>query len=367
MIAPRSILSRYLARDILLTTAAVTFVLLLIFLSGRFAKYLVDVTTGKISAEIVFSLLWYRAPNMLERILPLGLFISILLVFGRLFVDNEISVLQAAGISLPQLLLASSAGVVPVTLLVALLTLYVSPQGLQHSENMLNEEQRRSEIDLVGPGKFLQLRGGGGVVYTGEIGEGRRSMKDVFIARQQGENDWLVVRSASGFQHYDEARQQRYLTLENGVRYQLLPGRPQTERLRFASLQQHVQPTVEYDPRKLDQDGLPTTALFSKDKRSYKATFQWRVSLILLVPIVSMIGVAISRTTPRRGRYVKLVPALLLYFAYMALLDALRNSMGDGDWPVMPGLFAVHAVFIAIGVLFLHSDKLRLQWQRRTA
>jgi hypothetical protein len=72
----RLILARYFAREILQTTLAVTLILLLIFLSGRFARYLADAATGKISADIILTLLLIsNAPNILERILPLG-FIS---------------------------------------------------------------------------------------------------------------------------------------------------------------------------------------------------------------------------------------------------------------------------------------------------
>src|SRR6478735_7615050 len=126
-----SIIARYLAREILQTTAAVTLILLLIFLSGRFAKYLVDAATGRISADIIFSLLLYRSPNILERILPLGLFLGILLVFGRLYVENEISVLHASGVSIARLLRASGLAIVPVSILTGVLTLYVSPAGFQ--------------------------------------------------------------------------------------------------------------------------------------------------------------------------------------------------------------------------------------------
>ena len=43
---PRFILARYFAREILQTTLAVTLVLLLIFLSGKFARYLSDAASG---------------------------------------------------------------------------------------------------------------------------------------------------------------------------------------------------------------------------------------------------------------------------------------------------------------------------------
>lgn len=369
-----SIIARYLAREILQTTAAVTLILLLIFLSGRFAKYLVDAATGRISADIIFSLLLYRAPNILERILPLGLFLGILLVFGRLYVENEISVLHASGVSIARLLRASCLAIVPVSILTGVLTLYVSPAGFQRVESMLNNERRRSELDLIEAGKFLQLRARHGVIYTGEIGDQRKTMRDIFIASQHVDGEWTILRADSGFQRYDETLDERYLTLEKGARYSLHVGQAAGERLQFASLQQLMLPPDEFDPRKLKEDAMSTGMLFSELKdpavkivpgytESINATLQWRFSLILLVPLVSILAVAMSRTTPRQGRYIKLLPAMLLYFAYMSFLDVLRHKIAENDWPIMPGMMVAHVLFLLLVVLILNMDRLKI-WRR---
>ena len=222
----RLILARYFAREILQTTLAVTLILLLIFLSGRFARYLTDAATGKISADIILTLLLYRVPNILERVLPLGLFLGILLVFGRMYVENEITALQAAGVSAPKLLWASGLAIVPIAMVTGILTLYVSPAGFQQVERMLNHEKKRSELELVEAGKFLQLRARRGIIYTGEIGAERQTMKDVFIVQQHIDGEWTVLRAASGYQHYESAEDARFMTLQNGARFTLMPGQP---------------------------------------------------------------------------------------------------------------------------------------------
>ena len=360
----RLILARYFAREILQTTLAVTLILLLIFLSGRFARYLTDAATGKISADIIFTLLLYRTPNILERILPLGLFLGILLVFGRMYVENEITALQAAGISAPQLLRASCLAIVPVAIVTGLLTLYVSPAGFQHVERMLNQEKQRSELELVEPGKFLQLRARRGIIYTGEIGSDRQTMSDVFIVQQHIDGAWTILRAQNGFQHYDSALDSRFMTLQNGSRSIIRPGQAVGERLHFSNLQQRMLPAEAFDPRKLKEDTLSTSLLLAElENPDYMATLQWRLSLIILVPLVAMLAVAMSRTTPRQGRYIKLLPAMLLYFGYMTTLDVLRHKMTEGDWPAMPGMLLVHVLFLIIALFFLYGEQLN-SWRR---
>lgn len=359
------ILSRYLSRDILLTTLAVSVVLLLIFLGGRFARYLADAAAGSISPDVLFTLLLYRIPMILERLLPISLFLAILLVFGRLYIDNEISVLNASGVSLTRLLLASSGAVACVALCVAVLTLFVAPDSLKRAEQVLNNEKRRSELDMLEPGQFLKLRSGGGVVYSGSFSEDRSIMRDIFITRQTRNGDWIVVRSASGHQLYDETNDERYLVLENGYRDQLLPGRLLADRLTFATMQQHLQPAGDYGRRKFQYDTLSTALLLKEERPKFQAVLQWRISLILLVPVVAVLAVGMSRTTPRQGRYIKLLPAMLIYFAYMMSLDVLRHHVSEGELPVAAGYVLTHLPFLSVALGFLYMEQLQLWWRSR--
>ena len=64
---------------------AVTTVLLMILMSGRLIRQLASAAAGEVSLEIVFFTLLLRLPSFLEMILPLALFISILLTYGRLY------------------------------------------------------------------------------------------------------------------------------------------------------------------------------------------------------------------------------------------------------------------------------------------
>ncbi|MEH6813731.1 MAG: LptF/LptG family permease, partial [Motiliproteus sp.] len=85
------IVFRYLLKEVLLTMLAVTGVVLIIIMSGRFISYLQDAAAGEITADVLFQLIGYRIPGFLELILPLGLFLGILLAYGRLYLDNEMT------------------------------------------------------------------------------------------------------------------------------------------------------------------------------------------------------------------------------------------------------------------------------------
>lgn len=48
---------------------------------------------------MLFLIMGYRMPGFLQLILPLGLFLGILLAYGRLYLDSEMTVLSATGMS----------------------------------------------------------------------------------------------------------------------------------------------------------------------------------------------------------------------------------------------------------------------------
>src|SRR5699024_1537776 len=92
------ILNRYINRQLLVTTLVVTFVLVMVLVTGRFIKYLADAAVGEIAADALFLIMAYRLPEFLQLILPLSLYIGILLVLGGMYVTNEITVMNACGI-----------------------------------------------------------------------------------------------------------------------------------------------------------------------------------------------------------------------------------------------------------------------------
>ncbi|MDQ7050279.1 MAG: LptF/LptG family permease [Enterobacterales bacterium] len=92
------ILKNYINRDIYTTTGAILMVLILIFVSSRFVKYIQLAVSGSISAKAVFSLLALQIPSIAGFLIPLSFFLSILLTFGRLYSDNELVVVQGLGI-----------------------------------------------------------------------------------------------------------------------------------------------------------------------------------------------------------------------------------------------------------------------------
>ncbi len=352
------IIFRYIARDLFGTTVAVCAVLMLVIISGRFVKYLAEAAAGMLDANILFAVIGYRLPGFLELILPLAFFLGILLVYGRLYVDSEMTVLYACGMSPSKLIVYTMVVAVFVAGIVAWLSFSVSPGGLAKAEALLSAQKSRGEFESLEGGKFYPLRGGRGVTYTESIDDDG-TMHEVFLSQSSIDSSGVrqvVVLAEKGRPKRAEENGERYLVLRNGYRIEGTPGRADFQITAFDEYGQRLEKDNKIRRHREKAAIMSTAALRASDRPEHIAALQWRYSVPILVLVVSLMAVPLSRTNPRQGRFVKVFPAVLLYISYLVGLNAARGALEDGEISATLGLWWVHGVFLMIAASLLLWD-----------
>jgi len=353
------IIFRYLCRELLGATLAVSAVLLLMVMSGRFVKYLAEAAAGDLSAGILFSLMGYRLPGFLELVIPLGFFVGILLAYGRLYIESEMTVLHACGFSERQLLRYTMVPALLVAAFVAAMSLYLTPTGIERTSHLLTADKTRNEFDHLVPKKFIATEGDRAVYYAEGLSDDRSTMHNVFLAelgssRGETETDYQVVTVASeGIQQIDPETGLRYLVLKDGYRYEGIPGQKDYRQMAFSSYEVLLDiPRVRSKTSERIQS-MSTAALWKSDNPRERGNLHWRFSLPVLVLIVAVLAVPLSRTNPRQGRYAKMIPAVLLYIIYLVALQGVRGGIEDGKIEQPWALWLVHPPFLILGLLLL--------------
>ena len=365
------IVFRYLSREVLVTLSAVSAVLLVIIMSGRFIKYLAQAAQGVLDPGVLFLIMGFRLPGFLQLILPLGLFLGILLAYGRLYLESEMTVLSATGMSQQRLLGMTMAPAALVALLVAWLSLSLAPQGAMQFQLVLNKQDAMTEFDTLEPGRFQALSDGTRVTYTETLTDDRANLGGVFISEKRFNQDKTKDRAPSvlvaekGHQEI-QADGNRYLILENGYRYDGNPGQADYRAIKYDTYGVLL-PKPEVAEEVTEREALPTSELIGKEGLRERAELQWRLSLPILVFVVTLLAVPLSRVNPRQGRFLKLLPAILIYMTYLALLIAARGALDKGKIPPQLGLWWVHGVFLVLGLLLLYWEPIRLKWASRRA
>ncbi len=346
------IVFRYLLKEVLLTMLAVTSVVLVIIMSGRFISYLSDAAAGEITADVLFQLIGYRIPGFLELILPLGLFLGILLAYGRLYLENEMTVLNACGVEPDKLQKYTLGSALLTAVVVAVLSLWMAPWGQAQVEAILKDQESVNEFDTLVPGRFQLSTSGRRVTYTAELLDNRTRLKGIFISESSkgtGSKSESIVVAEKGKQYIDPDSGDRFLLLENGYRYEGVPGEANYRRIQFEQYGARIrESSVRQRVNKIE--AVPTAELINSDRIEYRAQLHWRLSLPALCLVVSILAVPLSKVNPRQGRYTRLLPCILLYLAYVSILSATRSGLEKGDLESPLLLWSVHLVFLLVAL-----------------
>jgi lipopolysaccharide export system permease protein len=75
---------------------------------------------------------------------------------------------------------------------------------------------------------------------------------------------------------------------------------------------------------------------------------------------LTLIGVPLSRVNSRSGRHAKLLPAIVIYIIYANFMFVARDWFAVGKTPAWLGMWWIHLVFVALGLLLLWRNHVKL-------
>ncbi|HVI57301.1 MAG TPA: LPS export ABC transporter permease LptF [Luteimonas sp.] len=329
-------LDSYLFREFAQATFATLVVLMVVSLGGVFADVLGDVARGRVPAGMMLAQLGLQILNYLPLILPLGLMLGLLLAVGRLYRDSEMPVITAIGVGPRRLLRPVLMLVLPVVAVIGLCSLWLGPWARDYSQRMIDAGNRSLLVAGLEAGRFIELPGGGGVVYVGSMSNDGTTLARVFVYRQKGDRLDVTTSRAGKLNVEGE---DRFLTLDQGFEVEGPLGEGRDYRLmRYASndlqLPDAAQKSDEDDPER-----LPTTALFGDPRREATAQLHYRLAPPLLALAFALLAVPLGRSSPRQTRYGRVMLGFLAYLVGMNLMWIGTSWLEKGKLPLGAGLW----------------------------
>ncbi len=353
------ILARYLARDILLTTFAITLILILVVLSGRLSAYVADAATGRLAAELVFPILLARLPEYLELVIPLALFLGVLIALGRQQESNELVVMNACGVGPMNLLRVTLGCAFFAAAIIAMFSFFVTPRGGTYVNELIASQGLQSELGNVTPGRFYQLGKGAQTIYTRQLSDDRETMDQVFIIEPTEVGQRMMLAS-TGYQQVD-ANGGFYFVLENGVRYEGSPGRADFRISEFGTYAQLLDAPEPVERKLTDEQIQLLPELLRSSSPESRAELGWRLSLPTMVMLLAMLALPLSRSPPRQGWVMRLIPAVGLYLIYTLGLNVIRDEVRQGAGYGLQLYAGLHVAFLLLGILLLVWPQIRLR------
>ncbi len=350
------IIQRYIIKEVATTLLAVMAVVLLIFFSLRFVRILGDVAEGILPVELVLTLLSLQLLKNIGTIIPLAVFFSVLLAFGRLYRDQEMVAMTASGIgqvTLTRFLMVFA----PLILIInASCTLYLSPWAAAEADNIRHAAENRSELSLLAAGRFVESRDGDLIMYVEELSEDQRELKNVFVQSRKGDRK-SVLSSETGYRYIDEQSGDEFMVMVDGYRYEGEPGQDDYRITKFGKHAVRVEEKAA-EAAALHRSAKTTLFLWSSSDLRDTAELQSRFIVPLVTIALMLLAVPMSRVNPREGQYGRLFSAVFVYVIYNSLYGAAYNWVGRGKVSPYIGMWWL-PIFLLLVTLVI------VMWQTR--
>lgn len=359
-----SILSRYLLREVGLTSLAVSAVLVGVLFTNSLVRLLGQVAKNALPSGGILSLLGLMTLGYFSYLLPAGILLGTVLAFGRMYRDSEMPVLAACGVGPGQLLRELLWIVVPAILVVAWLALSVAPWALHTAANVQVLLQQSLEVEGIRAGRFLTSNRAQGMLYVERM-TADGEMQDVFLeTRRDGET--ILVSAANARRQIDPATGATFLVLRDGYRLEGVPG---AQRWRILQFEEHGVRLREspLPEARIRQRAIPTAELLARGQPGDTAELQLRLSAPLMTLVLAVLALPLSKTAPREGRYGRLLTAVLLFVIYFSLLNASADGIKAGWMPSWIGVWWVHLAMVVLALLWVRQSFGVLRFGRRAA
>jgi len=360
------IIFRYLLKEVAKTQLAVFFVLMTIFISQKFVRVLGDASEGSIPGQMVMIFIALKIPDLAGMMLPLSLFLGVLLAYGRIYADNEMTVLHACGVSEWYVVRVTLVLAFVTAIFTGIFTLYLAPMASEYQYQVKDELAADSGLSSLVAGRFQKTGNEKAVVFIHDKNRNDNSFDKVFVAQLPDEDhpeDSIINSSlvyAKKGQVFEEDSGSQRLVLSEGMRYHKDATNGEFQSVTFDKYYIQIQDQeIEQKHRKLS--ALPTQQLFNsideKSSAEYGATIQWRIAFPLACIILTFIAVPLSVVNPRQGKFAKMLPALMLFLGYFLLLTAMRSGVERQALPTGIGLWPIHITALFLGIILLMKER----------
>jgi len=360
------IFHRALRRELVSTAGAVFTVLFTILVTNVLIGILGQAAGGKIASADVVAMIGFAMLNYMPILLLVTGFISVLWVLSRSYQDSEMVVWFSSGLSLTRWVRPVLTFGMPIVLLTALLSFYVTPWASRMNAEFKERFEKREDIANIQPGKFHESASVDRIYSVEAIPGDSGKVKNVFVNTTQSGKTSVIV-SKEGWPETD-ANGDKWLVLSQGRRYDGIPTQPDFELMEFERYHFYLSHQEPLSASQQASDSLPTSVLLANRSKVNLSELMWRIALPTMSFALLLLAIPLSFVNPRAGRSANVFVALLLCITYLNLVKVVQELVKQGRWPFVFASWSIHAAVILVVVfLFLWRLNIHSPYHPQTA
>ncbi len=338
-----TVLDKMIVYELFKTLSSVLLVLVIIIVSRGFIRILDQAVAGMISNDSLLSILSYKTIITSAELFPPALFMTVLMVFGRMYRDQEMSAIASAGAGVFTLYKSVFILLVPVITLGAVLSLYIAPWAEAQVDLIIKQGEETADVRGISAGKFSEYKNGDLVLYVENINDDG-VLNNVFL--QNTEKDTVgVINSQTAI--IKETPDGRFIFFGKGEQ---IKGRP-------GDLNYVIEKFDEYAVRiedktvasKFNRHAHTLSRLLDNAILFNKTELHRRFAIPIGALLLSLIGLPLAQVSPRGGVYGNMFMGFLIYFSYGNLLRISQSMIENHTLPFWLGASVVNLILVTLG------------------
>jgi len=350
-----------LVREFASTGLLVSSILLGIVVFTQLVRLLGDSVRGVLAVDGVLAIMGFSSLNYLPVLLSIGLFLSVLLTLTRSYRDSEMVVWFTSGIGLTRWIRPVLGYAIPVTVVIALMSLVLSPWALSKADEFKRRLDSRDDVSAATPGAFRESKQADRVFFLEDVDVEKKRVGNIFVRSTQNGKDGTMV-AKEGFQE-TAPNGDRFLVMLNGTRYEGIPGQADFKIVEFERYAMRIEP-VELRQELPNVKAYPTSYLLQNLTPLNTAELEWRIGLPLSALILALLAIPLSYVNPRAGRSINLITAMVIYMFYNNMISVTNSWVGRGKLDPAVGLWGIHMFMFAVMLVMFYHRTSPSSWRR---
>jgi len=296
----------------------------------------------------------------LEVLLPTTLYLSVVIALGRMYRDSEMVALESCGVGILKVGKSIFYFAFMVAVLVAILSLYVRPWSFGKVYWLKAQAQSDFDISQMEGGQFYEIKSAKLLIFAENVNHRKDRAEKVFVSTRDDKKHQIIF-AKKVYQRMDPTGGGKLLLLQNGHMYEFEQGGEEGRITEFEQWILRLTPK-EIIPERYRRKAASTAHLMQSDNLEDIAELQWRLSTPLSTLLLALLGVLLSRTTPRQGKYAKVMVAFMIFAVYYPMSVVAKNWVEKGALNPLPGMWAVQAALaVLIVALAWHQNVIVLR------
>ena len=350
-----------LVREFAGTGLLVSSILLGIVVFTQLIRLLGESVSGALAVDGVLAMLGFASLNYLPVLLSISLFLSVLLTLSRSYRDSEMVVWFTSGIGLTRWVRPVLGYALPVTLVIALLSLVLSQWALSKADEFKRRLDSRDDVSAATPGAFRESKQADRVFFLEDVDSQKKRVGNIFVQSTQNGKEGTMV-AKEGFQE-TAPNGDRFLVMLNGTRYEGVPGQADFKIVEFERYAMRIEP-AELRQELPHLQAYSTLYLLQNPTAWNISELEWRIGLPFSALILSLLAIPLSFVNPRAGRSLNLITAMVIYMFYNNMISVTNSWVARGKISPAAGLLGIHLLMFAVMLLLFYHRSSASSWRR---